>query len=525
MGLMDALYKSKYDSLMKKMKTLNEQNGETFKDDYSFSQYFNNVIKIYDIYNEFESLKKRFKKFSYLESRESLNIQVRSQLHKKYKAIVKLSQNENYDIRKEKLTNLGDELRSCLNSKCDFIINDLINENNNLLNSLTEKNNRMIKDIEEQQKFKELLDNYKLPSNDLITCEESGEFLKTLNIDHKDLKCYFPLGYSNNQVLFENFDSISNILIGGTVMSGKTSYLNSIICYLLMKNNLSDLKLLIMSSKPVDYSYYNGIPHLIAPIISLGMITTTLQWLTNEISNRNKKLEISSSKNADIYNKSHDDKMNRIIVIIDDIISINNPFINEFLESQSILAWNVGINFIVVANHPTSDYMSTLSKANFPIRFSFKTTSSRDSKYILDEIGAEKLRCPGYMLASSNSISGIKEFKIPYIDDSDIKNITNYIKSVFPPKLNYELFEKEQDNHLEIDDYDDDSLYDDPLYKEVVDFVVKTGKASASLLQRRFKFGYNRAARLIDLLEERGIIGPQIGSKPRDVLVKLNNID
>ena len=370
-----------------------------------------------------------------------------------------------------------------------------------------------------------MLDNYKLPSNDLITCEESGEFLKTLNIDHKDLKRYFPLGYSNNQILFENFDSISNVLIGGTVMSGKTSYLNSVICYLLMKNNPSDLKLLVMTSKPVDYSYYNGIPHLIAPIISLGMINTTLQWLANEISNRNKILEINSSKNADIYNKSHDDKMNRIIVIIDDIISINNPSINEFLESQSILAWNVGINFIVVANHPTSDYMSTLSKANFPIRFSFKTTSSRDSKYILDEIGAEKLRCPGYMLASSNSISGIKEFKVPYIDDSDIKNITNYIKSVFPPKLNYEPFEKEQANHLEIDEYDDDSLYDDPLYNEVVDFVVKTGKASASLLQRRFKFGYNRAARLIDLLEERGIIGPQIGSKPRDVLVKLNNID
>lgn len=520
MWLMDVLYKNKYDSLMKKMEDLNEKNGETFKDNYSFSQYFRNVIKIYDIYKEFESLKKRFKKFSYLESKESLNIQVRGQLHKKYEAIVKLSRNENYDIRKEKLINLEDELISCLNSKCDFIINDLIKENDKLLNNLTENNNRMIKEIEEKQKFKELIDNYILPSKDLITCEESVEFLKTINIEHKDLKYYFPLGYSNNKILFENFDNISNVLIGGTVMSGKTSYLNSLICYLLMKYKPSDLKLLIMSSKPVDYSYYNGIPYLVATIISPEMINTMLQWLTSEISNRNKKLEISSSKNVDIYNKNHDDKMNRIIVIIDDIVSINNPSINDFLERQSILAWNVGINFIVVANHPTSDYMSTLSKANFPIRFSFKTTSLRDSKYILNEIGAEKLRCPGYMLASSNSISGIMEFKVPYIDDSDIKNITNYIKSVFPPKLNYESLEKEQDTNLEIDEYDND-----PLYNEVVEFVVKTGKASASLLQRRFTLGYNRAAHLIDILEEKGIIGPQIGSKPRKVLVKQDNID
>lgn len=524
MRIVEGYYKIKYINVLKKMERLNSKQEKTFDIKFSFYEYFLNINETYDIYYEFKSLQKHLKYLT-IESKESMDKQIEERLREKYNSISnKIKKLSDIKSQKQEFLKLGEELNNCLGYNSDNYILKLIRDNNFNIISIdttidreTQRKLNLKKEQEKAEKLREQIKNYKLPLVEIIKDKESQNFKDMLSTGINEKKIQFPLGTNKKSYFFENFNDISNILIGGTVMSGKTSYINSILCYLLMKYTPEQVKFIIISSKIVDYSNYNGIPHLLYPVITdYSKINLILEKLQKEINLRNEKLNKKGYKNINTYNEKETSKIPRIILIVDDIISMSSTNISEFLNHYSTFGWNVGINMIVVANHPTTAYISTLSRANFPIRVSFRVISSKDSLMLLDEKGAEKLKYPGYILVKSNSIVDMTEFEVPYISDNDInkiiydvcsKQMTNYWKNYFADfnTCNHEYLEEE--------------VYDDPMYDEIVKFAIETGKISASLIQRRFRLGYNRAARLIDILEKHGIIGPQNGSNPREVLM------
>lgn len=233
-------------------------------------------------------------------------------------------------------------------------------------------------------------------------------------------------------------------------------------------------------------------------------------------------LNQANVKNITQYNNmltEDNSKIPDVLIVIDDLTNLNGlEEINNEIEDISLNGWNVNVYMIVSANHPSARVISTISKSNFPSRLSFKVTNAQASQIIINDSGAEKLTGLGNALYVSRMIGKPIKVVVPFITDDDIKNIVNkWIeqgKTYYSSDYTEEISSKKMDN---------EDSYEDPLYDEIVEFVVSTGKASASLLQRRFKLGYNRAARCIDLLEERGIVGPSKGDKPRDVLVKFES--
>ena len=356
---------------------------------------------------------------------------------------------------------------------------------------------------------------FELPKTNIISTK-SKEFNDSLIGIKEKNSLIIPLGKIDNNIMYENILNFPNLLIGGTIATGKTSFLNSVICSLIMTNTPKNLKLLICDSKTVDYSIFENIPHLMAPIITDGYkLEILLSKILEEINIRYNLLKEFNKRNLRQYNiEQNYKKIPYILLIIDELTSFNieSENINLYLEQISQLGWNVGVISIVVVNHPSTRVISSIAKGNFSSRMAFKTTSMKDSKLIIDNIGAEKLCGIGNALYSTINDVKIKNIKTFLIDDNDIKNIVDYVILQNSNISEYSMINDRLHNY-----------HDDPLYNEIVDYVIQEGKISASLIQRKYKLGYNRAARIIDLLEERGIVGSQNGSKPREVLVKLEN--
>ena len=339
-------------------------------------------------------------------------------------------------------------------------------------------------------------------------------------------------------------NKMPHLLIAGTTGSGKSVCVNGIICSILMRARPDEVKLVMVDPKVVELSVYNGIPHLLCPVVSdPKKAAVALAKMVNEMERRYETFSESKTKNIESYNayidkwnsehKEEDAKKARmpyIVVIIDELADLMMVAAKEVEDSILRItqkARAAGIHLIVATQRPSTEVITGLIKANIPSRISFAVGSGIDSRTILDQTGAEKLLGRGDMLflpIGSNSPTRIQG---SFITDDEIKRLIDF--TVEQQKAQYD----ESLLHLEsienndkgasavggVEDVDDD----DPLYKEVVEFVVQTQKASASLLQRKFKLGYNRAARIVDLLEERGIIGPANGSKPREVLVQLDS--
>lgn len=346
---------------------------------------------------------------------------------------------------------------------------------------------------------------YVLPPFYLIKNEKSKDFV-TINTNLKH--GYIPIGISDSGYITKDLDKISNILIGGTVASGKTTYINFLISSILINYKPNEVKLIIVDSKHIDYEQYNNIPHmLMSTIYSEHIFLSTLMLLSKEMDKRYdclKKLKLTNIKN---YNDTNNiKKWPRIIVIIDEYTYYsNNERITKYIENIVPYGYKVGIHLFLVVNRPSTDIIPSIVNSFFPDRIAFRTTTSRDSSLIINTKGAEKLIPPHEFL------SNIKEkqiIKTPYICDEDIKELIDFAKAQ-KKNTNYNFI---IENTVE--------AYDEPLYDDIVEFVISVGVASASLIQRRFKLGYNRSTRAIDLLEERGIIGPANGSKPRKVLIK-----
>ncbi len=361
---------------------------------------------------------------------------------------------------------------------------------------------------------------YKLPSIDIISCNESKNIVHFIEKMKTKKGTVIPIGIIDDNIITEKINSMPNLLIGGTVMSGKTSYINAIISSILFLKKPNEVKLMIYDSKNIDYSIYNGIPHLITPIISDSKkLFFSLQKVCNIIDDRREKLSQTNTKNIDIYNikVAENEKIFDLIVIIDDFNSFNiSDETNELINYITTNGWYVNVFVIISSNHPSAKIIPTISKANFPARISFKVINSSASKIIINESGAEKLSGYGTALYTSRLNNQIQKIKVPFITDEDINNIVEYWHKYVDTSYSSDITNQElHENNLE--------NYDDPMYNEVVEFAIMSGKISTSLIQRKFRFGFNRAARMIDLLESRGIVGPQNGSEPRKVLLKSDD--
>ena len=306
-----------------------------------------------------------------------------------------------------------------------------------------------------------------------------------------------------------------------------------------MRSRPDEVKLVLVDPKKVELSMYNGVPHLLAPVVTdPKKANIALKKIVAEMERRYDLFENSGTKNIAGYNMYVEKKnanleeceqlrkIPYIVVIIDelaDLMLVAAKEVEDSIMRITQMARAAGIHLIVATQRPSTDVITGVVKANIPSRISFAVSSSIDSRTILDMVGAEKLLGKGDMLFLPQGENMPIRIQGTFISDDEIKNVVDY--TIKQQKAKYdETFTMDEEDMkgatTMIDSKDD---YEEPLYNEIVEFVVTQGKASASLLQRRFRLGYNRAARCIDLLEERGIIGPNNGSKPREVLVKIKN--
>ncbi len=328
-----------------------------------------------------------------------------------------------------------------------------------------------------------------------------------------------------------------HLLIAGATGSGKSVCVNCIISSILMKAKPDEVKMIMVDPKKVELSMYNCIPHLLMPVITdPKKAAAALQKVVDEMLRRYDLFENSKTKNIEGYNNYLSNKNSKLpeesktpllpymVVIIDelaDLMVVARKEVEDSIMRITQMARAAGIHLIVATQRPSTDVITGVIKANIPSRIAFSVSSQIDSRTILDHPGAEKLLGKGDMLYYPMGSSTLTRIQGAFISEEEVIKIVDFV--IDQQKATYDenfmkLDSEPAKQSLDKDDVDND----DPLYNDVVEFVITSGKASTSLLQRRFKLGYNRAARLIDLLEERGIIGPQNGSKPREVLVALD---
>ena len=339
------------------------------------------------------------------------------------------------------------------------------------------------------------------------------------------------------KVRWMEINSTPHLLVAGATGSGKSVCMNCIIASILMRARPDQVKLVMVDPKKVELSMYNGIPHLLAPVVTdPKKASIVLKNIVAEMEKRYDILEHTKNKNIKGYNEfceTHPEyqKMPYIVVIIDelaDLMLVAAKEVEDSIMRITQMARAAGIHLIVATQRPSTDVITGVVKANIPSRISFEVSSSIDSRTILDMTGAEKLLGKGDMLFKPMGENVPQRIQGAFVSEEELQKLVDYTisqqKAIYDESL---TIEKSGPSTSDINDnYSSEDEYDDPLYNEIVDFAINTGKISASLIQRKYRLGYNRAARIIDLLEERGIIGPPNGSKPREVLQKKeNNID
>ena len=333
-----------------------------------------------------------------------------------------------------------------------------------------------------------------------------------------------------------------HLLVAGSTGSGKSVCINNFIVSLLMRYKPDELKLILIDPKKVELSNYNGVPHLLYPVVTdPKKASFALKKIVEEMENRYEKFSSEQCKNITVYNdyiekqlkKNPDSKLKKLpyyVVIIDelaDLMLISPKEVEESIMRITQMARAAGIHLIVATQRPSTEVVTGIVKANIPSRISFAVSSNIDSRTILDMSGAEKLLGKGDMLYLPMGENAPIRIQGSFISDDEIRKVIEYTCKEQMADYREGLSNLETSREINNESYEEKEEYDDPLYNEIVEFTIKTGKISASLLQRKYRLGYNRAARIVDLLEERGIVGPSNGSKPREVLVKLkeNNRD
>ena len=331
------------------------------------------------------------------------------------------------------------------------------------------------------------------------------------------------------KVKWMEINTTPHLLVAGATGSGKSVCMNCIITSILMRSKPEQVKLVMVDPKKVELSMYNGIPHLLCPVVTdPKKASVALKNIVVEMERRYDIFENTKNKNIKGYNEfceSHPEysKMPYIVVIIDelaDLMLVAAKEVEDSIMRITQMARAAGIHLIVATQRPSTDVITGVVKANIPSRISFAVSSSIDSRTILDSTGAEKLLGKGDMLFLPMGENSPTRIQGAFLSEQEIQKVVDYVCEQQKAQYDNSWTEMKNDSSSHNDGYESQEEYEDPLYNEIVDYVIQAGKVSASLIQRKYRLGYNRAARIIDLLEERGIIGPQNGSKPREVLIK-----
>lgn len=345
---------------------------------------------------------------------------------------------------------------------------------------------------------------------------ESREYQKKASIS----KLTIALGKDiAGRSVVADLGEMPHLLIAGTTGSGKTVCVNSLIMSMIYNATPDELKFLMIDPKMVELAIYNGLPHLLCPVVTDSKkASSALDWVVNEMEARYKILAKAASRNIEIFNEKAEEKLPYIVVIIDelaDLMMVAQQDVENAITRLAQLSRAVGIHIILATQRPSVDVVTGVIKANFPARISFKVASKVDSRTVLDMNGADKLLGKGDMLFLEPGNAKPIRAQGTLLTDPEIEKVVSVIKEQREPIYDDEILESQRKSIAGRGGAERDEFFE-----EAVKMVLETGQASVSMLQRRLRLGYTRAARLIDAMEEEGIVGPFRGSKPREILIK-----
>ncbi|KRN28458.1 ftsK protein [Lactobacillus selangorensis] len=380
-----------------------------------------------------------------------------------------------------------------------------------------------------------------IPGKSLIGIEVPNKQVSTVSFrdviehepDHQGKLLSVPLGKDiSGKVIMCNLAKMPHLLIAGSTGSGKSVAINGIITSLLMQARPDQVKLMLIDPKMVELSIYNGVPHLLTPVVTESKkAASALNKVVQEMERRYKRFAASSTRNMAEYNQKVDEnnadpnnaameKMPYIVVVVDelsDLMMVAGNEVEAAIVRLAQMARAAGIHMIVATQRPSVDVVTGLIKANIPSRIAFAVSSGIDSRTIIDQVGAEKLLGRGDMLYRPMGMNSPERIQGAYISAEDVERVVSYVQQEQPAQYDDEMLPS--DNDEATGDDDNGAADEDEYYQDAVEWVAEQQKASVSMLQRRFRIGYNRAARLVDEMENRGVVGPANGSKPRQVFV------
>ena len=333
--------------------------------------------------------------------------------------------------------------------------------------------------------------------------------------------------------VLEDLAAMPHLLLGGTTGSGKSVAINAMLMSILMRATPAEVRMILIDPKRVELSLYNGLPHLYVPVVTEPKeAASALAWCVSEMERRLKVLQVAGARNIGLYNAMVQDgkgpegaeELPYLVIVIDelaDLMMVAAKEVEDSIVRIAQLARAAGIHLVVATQRPEANVVTGIIKANITNRIAFNVASAIDSRVILDQPGAEKLVGLGDMLFSKPAWAKPKRIQGCYVSESEIENVVTHLKSQAEPDYHEEIL------HLKISQAGggvDSGEDDDPLIWEAADITVVSGLGSTSMLQRRLKVGYARAGRIMDMLEMKGIVGPPDGSKPREVLVDVEEL-
>jgi len=350
--------------------------------------------------------------------------------------------------------------------------------------------------------------------------------------EYQTLDSNIPLSLGKDitgKTIISSIDKMPHLLIAGATGSGKSVCINTIIMSILFKAHPDDVKLLLIDPKVVELNIYNGIPHLLIPVVTdPKKAAMALDWAVSEMERRYKLFADNNVRDIKSYNlkfsNKPEEKLPNIVIIIDelaDLMMVAAKEIEDYICRLAQMARAAGMYLIIATQRPSVDVITGTIKANIPSRISFAVSSQIDSRTILDMSGAEKLLGKGDMLFFPSHLSKPVRVQGAFVSDEEVKKVVDFLKSQSTAEYDEEIISTIE-NEMNFNNLNDDV---DVLLPDAISIVVEEGQASISMLQRRLKIGYARAARIIDQMEERGIVSGYEGSKPRKVLISKEELD